>query len=252
MGGHMRIRTLASLTAAIILFRPTVVLAQDQAPFLHVIDSLNSSATYIDGGKWTLPTFSQVLETGPDIRADVMLDCVLMKSGKLNNCYVAEESGLVDQDPDRTIAVAFLRYAHVDPKTVESGVHDGDRHKFRYSWSDLSSSDLADAAKLPKVSDEIKIRYASAQWTFPTGAKFIYPARAVSDMKRGSAVVDCIIETSGDMQTCKIVSDGPVSYGFGDAAAKTFQKLTRVDPASVIGGIQSGDHILLKANWELN
>ncbi|MDB5432531.1 MAG: energy transducer TonB [Caulobacter sp.] len=47
-----------------------------------------------------------------------------------------------------------------------------------------------------------------------------FPERAEREEVSGAAVISCGVAVSGDLRTCKLVSESPAGYGFGDAALR--------------------------------
>ena len=122
----------------------------------------------------------------------------------------------------------------------------------------FGQSSAADDASLSSVLHvdyaAIKTRYAHAKWTFnkPAGTPDLYPVRAMDAETPGVAKVACFIEPDGHISRCVILSEAPVGYGFGVATANLYIKYTKVDPATVEGGIQPGDVYVFTYNWKLS
>jgi TonB family protein len=45
-----------------------------------------------------------------------------------------------------------------------------------------------------------------------------YPMDAVSARKSGEAVIECMTGSSGELKACKVISETPAHFHFGDAA----------------------------------
>ncbi len=80
----------------------------------------------------------------------------------------------------------------------------------------------------------------------------LFPARAQDARVSGIAVIACLISVDGFMERCGVINEYPKDYGFGVATATAFVKYTRVDPASVQGGIKAGDFKVFTYKWLLN
>ena len=233
--------------AAGLLLLPMAASAQDTAA--------PASASYIEGGQWTYPTYADVINTHTTVRGDVVIDCALAPSGHATSCLVTTATPETMQDTDKLIGLAYLQYAAVDPKSVDGGILPGDRVKFHYSTHDLAHSDLADAAKLTisAADADMVARYQGSKWTYPSADIMAqsYPRDAVNQAIAGTAVIDCQIAPSGAMSSCDLLSESPTGYGFGEAAIRDFVCHCHVDPATVTDGIQPGDHHKFTYKWTI-
>lgn len=218
-------------------------------------DAAPATANYIEGGKWTYPTYAEVFNTRSTARGDVVIDCALAPSGHVTSCVVTLATPGTTPDTDKLIGLAYLQYASVDPASIDGGVLPGDRVKFHYSTRDLSHSDLADAAKLTvsAADADMTARYQGSRWTYPPGDVMLrsYPQDAVNQAVAGTAVIDCQIAPSGAMSSCSLISESPAGYGFGDATVRVFVDNCHVDPATVADGIQPGDHHRFTYKWTI-
>jgi hypothetical protein len=214
-------------------------------------DTASSNAgSYIDGGTWTYPSIADVLSTGFDVSANVVIDCGIAKSGHMSDCFVGEADGSRVRADDKNVGAAYLALASVDPSSI-GGVQPGDRVQFHYNWSDLPHSDLKDAKRIPAISTDQTVRFKTAKWTIPSdGEKF--NSRILRESVNGATLIDCMIAPDGTMKSCSILAEVPVGYGVGDFAAKGFEKFARVDPSTITGSIQPGDHYLFKLNLKSN
>ncbi len=97
-------------------------------------------------------------------------------------------------------------------------------------------------------------RYQNAKWTFAAGDHMadLYPPNAQSQGMGGMAKIACVIDPDGHLNRCAVVDESPAGYGFGEATAIGFVRYTRVDPATVTGGIQPGDIKVFVYKWVLN
>jgi periplasmic protein TonB len=48
--------------------------------------------------------------------------------------------------------------------------------------------------------------------------KRYYPERAMRAVLPGKAIIDCLVQTGGTLGDCKLVSETPPGYGFGEKA----------------------------------
>jgi protein TonB len=53
-----------------------------------------------------------------------------------------------------------------------------------------------------------------------------YPNRAAMDHVEGVAKVDCVVQTTGRLAGCVVISEAPQGYGFGAAAVKLTRFIT--------------------------
>lgn len=223
-------RIIFGLIAA--LSAPNLALAQD-APVV------TEQAFYIDGGAWTYPTLAEVISGGDRFITKVDLDCALKADGSVDSCIALGAD--VSNDAAKVVAAAYVRHAHVDPVSIDGGILPGDRHVFHYIWADLPHSDLADAARLPVVPPEMAARYAGATYHANPDVRVTYPHEAERQTVPGVVVLNCFYAADGHFDRCDIVAEVPLGVGFGKSAI-ALNLGAGVDPASVTGGVQPGDH----------
>jgi len=67
----------------------------------------------------------------------------------------------------------------------------------------------------------------------PTGdmASRYYPDRAQRMEVGGRAVVDCRVTPEGKLEDCKVLSESPAEYGFGDAALRLTRFMELAPPS---------------------
>lgn len=67
----------------------------------------------------------------------------------------------------------------------------------------------------------------------PTGdmASRYYPDRAQRMEVGGRAVVDCRVTPEGKLEDCKVLSESPMEYGFGEAALRLTQFMELAPPS---------------------
>lgn len=73
----------------------------------------------------------------------------------------------------------------------------------------------------------------------PSGAQLMraYPDRAIAANVRGSASLNCLVQTSGRVTDCNIVGETPGGYGFG-RAAQSLSRYFQINPRTVNGAAE--------------
>ncbi len=101
--------------------------------------------------------------------------------------------------------------------------------------------------------DAIKARYVHAKWTYATAeeAAQAYPRQAQDSRVQGATQIACFIQPDGHLNRCVVLAESPAGYGFGKTTSDLFVKFVHVEPASVEGGIQSGDFFVFIYKWQL-
>jgi protein TonB len=74
----------------------------------------------------------------------------------------------------------------------------------------------------------------------PTGADYAYyyPERAIRNEVTGRASLHCVVKADGYVTDCKVISETPSGYNFGEASLRVsskFQMPTMVDGKSTEG-----------------
>ena len=78
-----------------------------------------------------------------------------------------------------------------------------------------------------------------------------YPERAQRMEVNGDTVLDCNVTVEGRLDDCRVVSEAPTGYGFGEAALKV-SRLWRMKPARDAGGHAiPGGRITIPLNWRV-
>lgn len=95
--------------------------------------------------------------------------------------------------------------------------------------------------------------YLAGNWTYPSSesAADAYPEKALQDEMQGFVTIDCLVDVTGKLISCDIVSETPPDYGFGAATVKIFLEGAHVDPASVQGGMVAGCRKKFTYKWTL-
>ena len=93
----------------------------------------------------------------------------------------------------------------------------------------------------------------AGSWTYPSveQGEGAYPEKALQDEVSGIAMIDCLVDVSGKLISCDIVSETPADYGFGAATVKIFLEGAHVDPASIPGGLVPGCRKKFSYRWSL-
>ena len=136
------------LAAGGITLLPVTVFAQSSsAPMTDSPAPLAGAATPVPAettarythARWTYPGPEQMADLFPPRAQDERLSgtakivCTIAPDGLLDKCAVLDETpkgygfGLAT-------ATAFVKFAHVDPNTVEGGIKPGDYKVFIYKW----------------------------------------------------------------------------------------------------------------------
>lgn len=66
-----------------------------------------------------------------------------------------------------------------------------------------------------------------------------YPDRAQREEVGGAATILCSVTVKGGLEACRVVSEAPVGYGFGQAAlrlSQTFQMKPKMDDGTPVAG----------------
>lgn len=145
-----------------------------------------------------------------------VVQCVVMPDGKLSNCAILSETPLGDGFGDATLQVTHLwriRPYSADGKPTSGGV-------FRRTVVWMPPTDCG------------------ATWLNPSGMRAYYPEAALRADVGGRATAQCDVSSDGRPKNCKILSETPLGYGFGDATVRMYQTGLRmlVTPEIARGG----------------
>ena len=88
--------------------------------------------------------------------------------------------------------------------------------------------------------------YLDGKWIYP-GVEVIEPV--VQGFAPGQVALDCAVGSDGHLTECDVTAAQPPSAQPGRAIAEVFVKYTRVDPASVPGGIPPGARKKFNYTW---
>lgn len=103
------------------------------------------------------------------------------------------------------------------------------------------------APELPPLSAEQVI----FDVTPPNPPLRFYPSRAQNLGKTGKAVIDCLIGASGGLTDCRVVSETPERWRFGEAAVN-MRVLFRARPTGKDGQPVLGRRVVLTLNFNLS
>ncbi|HTN40639.1 MAG TPA: TonB family protein [Asticcacaulis sp.] len=90
-------------------------------------------------GKWTFPSGERAVQLFPDkaikerVQGQATVECIIQRDGKISSCTVISETP-EDYGFGAATAELFVRYAHVNPKSVNGGLKGGELKKFTYRW----------------------------------------------------------------------------------------------------------------------
>jgi protein TonB len=84
----------------------------------------------------------------------------------------------------------------------------------------------------------------------PSQMSEAYPARALKNEKSGVAQIHCIVAIDGKLTDCKVVSETPLNYGFGDAAVRV-SKYFEFRPKTVDGHPVGDAEVTVPVTWSL-
>jgi len=133
------------LAAGGITLLPVTVFAQSSsssaayAPETQLQKDYRAIGARYKQSRWTYPTSEQMAEAYPRAAQDsriqgaAQIACFIDTDGYMKRCVVVAE------EPQgygfgRVTADLFMKYAHVDPVSVEGGIQPGDFHMFVYKW----------------------------------------------------------------------------------------------------------------------
>ena len=90
-------------------------------------------------GKWTFPSGERAVQLFPDkaikerVQGQATVECIIQRDGKISSCTVISETP-EDYGFGAATAELFVRYAHVNPKSINGGLKGGEFKKFTYRW----------------------------------------------------------------------------------------------------------------------
>ena len=171
-------------------------------------------------------------EVGKVDLAHIVLRCSIRRNGELYACDTDTES------PRRQdFAAAAQRLVKGFKLDIESY---GDT-RYWEALVDVPITLIAPGkAADGQITDPIWVRSID-----PAKAQALYPdAAANAGVKTGRAVVDCVVDHSGQLSGCKVISETPPGLGFGNAAVQ-IAGVMAINPWTLQGRPVEGAHIRL-------
>ena len=87
--------------------------------------------------------------------------------------------------------------------------------------------------------------------TAETWRRRFYPSRAQRLGREGEAHIDCLIAASGELTDCRLISESPERWGFGDAALN-MRVLFKAQPVGRDGKPVVGRRVQISINFNLS
>lgn len=213
-------------------------------------DTASTGASYVEGATWTYPSLSDILHnSGHGVSGKLSVDCALRPDGHVEGCSVTPSDDKTDAGQQNAIGAAYQQHAVVDPASIDGGIQPGDRVRFKYDFYNLPASDIAGASTLPLLDPTHAIAFG--KWSYPNAGVMSdrYPSAAANRNISGTVEIVCYAAADGSLTSCQLLAEDPSGYGFGQVTSDLFAKYTRVDPASVDGGIPNGAWHLFTYKW---
>lgn len=77
-----------------------------------------------------------------------------------------------------------------------------------------------------------------------------YPAKALRLERTGKVVVSCLVQASGELEQCTLVSEDPPGLGFGEASLKLVKRF-KMKPKTPDGAPVAGGTVRIVMPWRL-
>lgn len=71
----------------------------------------------------------------------------------------------------------------------------------------------------PGAAQSLTVNHTWSRTPSPAELRQAFPAKARAQEIEGFGVADCEVDPSGRLQDCRALREGPVGFGFGEAAA---------------------------------
>lgn len=162
----------------------------------------------------------------------VVFQCVISKgSGELADCTLANASPGMGQFKD--VARSLTRKFKADPKLLHQ-FKDTVRINLAFSFPDMQSESW---------SQRYLTRPHWVQTISPDPNKATFPeAAAKAGLRTGSALVDCVLDSTGALTNCQTISESTPGVGFGEMA-KAIAEVFVANPWTEDGLPADGAHV---------
>ena len=115
-------------------------------------------------------------------------------------------------------------------------------------------SPIASTSNIHSINDVRKVSEASEfvfeQFPSQRESESIYPQKAISLQIEGTSRIQCVFDKFGYFNDCKITSENPLGFGFGDAAIE-LSKAMKVRMTMKNGAPVEGQRITIPFRWQL-
>jgi hypothetical protein len=198
---------------------------------------------------WTVaPTAAEMSASFPraafeeGISGRVVLDCAL-QSGGLKGCSIVSE-----RPRDQGFAAAALglvdRYRADAPDQLARVTLEWRHPSFETALATVAAGGLATLEEIPNAMVRLERRP-----TLDDVARY-YPERALRDDVEGSAELLCLIDISGQLRPCLVISETPADYTFGLASTRIARTI-RTTPKAEDGRVAAGRTTRVKLSFRL-
>jgi TonB family protein len=184
---------------------------------------------------------------GAPVTGEARLKCRVAPSG-MDACQVL--------DPDKVDPIVrqevLKRAAALSPQlwTKEGRSTIGYAVEMRFTLDPSRNADLLGGEpRLPIVAPGVVDYRPRTQISAPRHIASFYPDRAMRMEVNGRVAVECPTLVEGKPDGCKIVSEAPLDYGFGDAALKVSEQFRFVD--ETIDGASTHEPVRLPINFSV-
>jgi hypothetical protein len=198
---------------------------------------------------WTVaPTAAEMSASFPRAAFDegmsgrVVLDCAL-ESGGLKGCSIVSE-----RPRDQGFAAAALglvdRYRADAPDQLARVTLEWRHPSFETALAAVAAGGLATLEEIPNAMVRLERRP-----TLDDVARY-YPERALREDLEGSAELLCLIDISGQLRPCLVISETPADYSFGLASTRIARSI-RTTPKAADGRVAAGRTTRVKLSFRL-
>jgi len=176
-----------------------------------------------------------------------VVSCRWHEGGDLDHCRVLSESPKAVGFGRRAAVVATLSRAPTPPASAVSPTSE-------VTIPVTFDGQAAAAAGDPKLGGHV---LNAPHWRMrpnPTDIMRYYPDRAMRMNAAGQVTVACYVVITGELEGCRIVSEAPEGFGFGDSAlalAKLFSIRGYIAPKTIDGQPVADGLLVLPLNFDL-